>query len=167
MSNNSTLPRFLTAYGARKQNNTPTGKRLELTYGYKVNKKGQKELVINGETDVYEKIQSYLEDTKIETVLARAAAGDGTVFRPDGMYGDFTSAPKNLLEAQQMMQDLQNLWGNIPNEIKKEYGFSVENFVAEAGSEKWLESMGYKQKNQEPKITETKTESKGEKTDES
>lgn len=164
-----TLPKFLTAYGERKKTITPSGKEIENTYGYKINKAGQKVLAITGTTNVYEKIQENLEETKIENILARAAAGDNTVFRPEGIYGDMTTAPSNLIEAREMMQELENTWNSLPNEIKNKYDNDVEVFIGASGSKTWLEDMGLLKTSDEStqKVTENKATEKGEAKDES
>lgn len=137
-----TLPEFLTAYGSRKNCYSPHGEIMEKTYGYVINKHGQKVLEVTGETNVYAKIQEYAEETKIENILARVAAGDNTVFRPDGMYEDITEAPKNLIEARKMMQKLEDTWTGLPQNIREKYDNDVEKFIGAAGNETWLKDMG-------------------------
>lgn len=154
---------FLTAYGERKKVTTPTGEKFEHEYGYEINKNGQKILTITGETNVYEKIQEQLEETKIENVLQRVVAGDTTVLRPDGIYQDITEMPNNLIEARRMMQSLENTWNTLPNEIKQHYDFDLEKFIGHSGSEKWLVDMGIlvPEKAETPTpATETKEETK-------
>lgn len=151
---------FLTAYGERKSVTTPTGDKFENEYGYEINKNGQKILTITGETNVYEKIQEQLEETKIENVLQRVVAGDTTVLRPDGIYQDITEMPNNLIEARRMMQSLENTWNTLPNEIKQHYDFDLEKFIGQSGSEKWLVDMGILVPETPTPVTETKEETK-------
>lgn len=134
--------RFKTAYGERETTFITSGSRYQDTYGYEINKYGQKELVKTGETDLYALIQESLEETKIENILKRVAMGDDTVMRPDGIYADLTEAPKNLIEARQQMQQLENLWNSLPIDTKRKYNMSVEDFIAKSGTEGWLVDMG-------------------------
>ena len=157
-------PIFKTAYGEREHYFIPTGNGIEPVYGYEINKYGQKELVQIGETNLYEKIQESLEETKIENILKRVVAGDTTILRPDGIYADISEAPKNLIEARQQIQKLENLWKDLPIDTKREYGMSIENFVNESGSEKWLKSMGLLKEDQ---IAEAETSKKASKNAES
>lgn len=155
---------FKTAYGKREDIYiSDPGSQIEDIYGYEINKYGQKELVKTGEVNVYEKIQEYLEETKIENILQRVAMGDNTVMRPEGIYADLTEAPKNLIEARQQMQNLENLWNSLDNDIKRKYDFSVEKFIGASGSEDWLIDMGLIEKsNQEVSKEETNSkESEG------
>lgn len=138
----ATKERFRTAYGDRIRGIIPEGTRTENIYEYRVDSYGRKVLEKSGERNIWEEIQASLEETKIENILARAAAGDGSVFRADGIYLDCTAMPTNLIEARQQIQNLENLWAKIPNEIKNKYNNSVEDFISASGSKQWLDDMG-------------------------
>lgn len=133
---------FKTAYGERERSYfSPTGNGMEDIWEYEINKYGQKVLVKTGEYSLYDQIQESLEETKIENILARVAAGDNSMMRPDGIYGDVTTAPKNLIEARQQMQKLENLWNGLDNEIKKKYDYDLDKFIGSSGSDEWLTDM--------------------------
>lgn len=149
--------RFRSAYGDREVTFVPSGSRYQDTYGYEINKYGQKELVKTGETDLYALIQESLEETKIENILKRVAMGDDTVMRPDGIYTDISETPKNLIEAMQQIQHLENVWNGLPIDTKRKYNMSVEDFIAKSGTQTWLEDMGLLSK-AEPIAAPTKTE---------
>lgn len=149
--------RFKTAYGERETSYITSGSRYQDTYGYEINKYGIKELVKTGETDLYALIQESLEETKIENILKRVAMGDDTVIRPDGIYADTTEAPKNLIEARQQIQHLENVWNGLPIDTKRKYNMSVEDFIAKSGTEGWLVDMGLLTK-ADPATAQTKTE---------
>lgn len=133
---------FKMPYEQHKGEPTPAGTKMENEYSYVINSKGQKVLEKTGETNRWEKIQEEYEDTKIENILAKAAVGDMTHFRPEGIYADISEAPKSLIEARQQMQKLENLWANVPQEIKNNYNNDVEEFIAASGTDRWLEDMG-------------------------
>ena len=150
--------RFKTAYGDRDKVYVPSGSRYQDTYGYEIDKFGQKVLVKTGETDLYAMIQESLEETKIENILKRVAIGDTSVMRPDGIYADISESPKSLIEARQQMQQLENLWNGLPIDTKRKYNMSVEDFIAKSGSESWLIDMGLLKKEdtiETPKAAET------------
>lgn len=157
---------FKTPYGERKRVFVSSGNRYQNEYSYTKNKKGSTILEKTGETDLYEKIQESLEDTKIENIIRRVTAGDDSMLRPNGIYADCTELPSNLIESQKAIMDLENVWAKLPIRTKEEYNFDKGQFVAEAGSEKWLKSMGYKAETNEMPIEtikqETTTETKGE-----
>lgn len=149
------------AYGVHPNETTPTGNPTRKTYGYTIDKWGRKKLESTGEEDTQEKIQSYYEDTKIENMLAKAANGDTTVFRPNGMYGDMTIMPTNLIEAMEMTHRLEDLWDNLPKETKKKYK-NIEEFVTASGTEEWAEDVGMKEKAAPTPEIKTKTTTEGE-----
>lgn len=146
-----TLP-FRTAYSGQVRHKTEPGRRMQNEYGYVIDKFGRKVLVKTGETDQYETIQEALEDTKIENILQRASIGDMSVFRPDGIYEDLTQLPTNLIEARRAMQNLENLWQEVPQEVKNKYNNNLEEFIGASGSDGWLRDMGLIK---EPTITPT------------
>lgn len=133
---------FITPYGEHPSEPSEAGRKMQDEYGYEINKKGQKVLVKTGETNLWQKIQDELESTKIENILAQAAVGDMTHFRPDGIYADVADMPKTLVEAQQQIHALETMWEGIPNDIKEKYNHDVGEFVAKAGSDEWLTDMG-------------------------
>lgn len=145
---------FKTAYGEHERSFIPSGDGMEDIWEYEINNYGQKILVCTGQYSLYEKIQESLEETKIENILRRVAAGDNTMMRPDGIYGDITNMPNNLIEARQSMQKLENLWNGLDNEIKKKYDYDVDKFIGASGSETWLLDMGLIEKKTE-KVAET------------
>lgn len=133
---------FRTAYSGQVRHNTNPGRAMQNEYGYVIDKFGRKILIKTGETNQYETIQEALEETKIENILQRASIGDMSVFRPDGIYEDLTQLPTNLIEARRAMQNLENLWETIPQEIKNKYNNNLEEFIGASGSDGWLRDMG-------------------------
>lgn len=135
---------FITAYAKERRCTTPSpsGSELETTYGYEIDKKGMKVLKPNGTKNVYEKIQEYLEDSKIENVIQRVIAGDTSVLRPDAIYQDITNMPKNMIDAMNQIKALEKTYNDLPKEIKDKYQ-TIEDFVQASGTEAWMRDMGY------------------------
>lgn len=133
---------FKTAFTGHERASTPVGSRYQSEFGYEIDKYGRKVLVKTGETDLYAKIQESLEETKIENIINRCIAGDTSVLRPDGVYMDLTEQPNSLLEAMQQIQNLENIWNGLSNEIKEKYNYDLGQYVAAAGSEDWQKDMG-------------------------
>ena len=164
----STKPLFKTPYGERERNHVPSGDGIMENYAYEIDKFGRKVLVKTGETNLYEKIQENLEETKIENILKRSSIGDMTDFRPDGIYADLSNMPNNMIEARQAIQKMENMWATLPNEVKEKYNYDVGEFVAASGSEKWLRDLGLlaNKETTEETITESNENVKEEKADE-
>lgn len=135
---------FIAAYAKERRSDapSPSGSEIETTYGYEVDKKGMKVLKPNGTKNVYEKIQEYLEETKIENVIQRVIAGDTSVLRPDAIYQDITNMPTNMIDAMNQVKALEKTYNELPKEIKDKYQ-TIEEFVQASGTEKWMKDMGY------------------------
>lgn len=133
---------FRTAYSKHERYYVPNGTTTVKTYEHHINKYGAKKLEETGEENIYDKIQSYAEETKIENLINRVISGDISVLRPDGQFIDCTKMPKNMAEAQAMIQDMHNVWNGLPIDIRAKYNHSVEEFVAKSGQKSWLEDMG-------------------------
>lgn len=135
---------FITAYSEERRNKkkTPGGAETEPTYSYEVDKKGLKVLKQTGTKNVYEAIQEYLEETKIENVIQRVVAGDTSVLRPDAIYQDITNMPTNMIEAMNQIKNLEDTYNGLSDELKNKYQ-TIEDFVQASGTENWMKDMGY------------------------
>lgn len=155
---------IISAYSTERRNTstTPTGTELETTYGYDIDKKGLKVLKENGTKNVYEKIQEYLEETKIENVIQKVVAGDTSILRPDAIYEDISEYPHSLMDAMNQIKALENTYDGLSQELKEKYP-TIQEFVMKSGSATWMEDMGYIQRVPQ----ETTTEKKGEEVNES
>lgn len=115
-------------------------------------KTGKKELVKVGKTNIYKKIQANLEETQIYNILDKFNAGNPEIVerlqRIDGVFGDFTNAPKSLAEAQQKIIDAHNEFLKLPSDVRKEFNNSTTEFLAglENGKiEEVLKKFGHKE----------------------
>lgn len=119
----------------------PSGDRYSQTYVMTI-KDGKKQLVEDGLNDDYEMIQSYLEETKIETIMRRLSMGDMSVLnRKEGTYADMRNVPKTLAEAHAMITQIESEFERLPVAIKQQFGFSPAQYVADYGSDKWAAAM--------------------------
>ena len=61
-----------------------------------------------------------------------------------GTYTDITNAPSSLAEAQQIVIRMKQEWDKLPKDVRKEFDYNVEKYIAEFGSEEWAEKTGVK-----------------------
>lgn len=109
----------------------PSGEQIVPTYGLKINKDGKQELVKNGQTNVYEKIQASREASLIYNVIERYQNGDiEALNQMQGQFGDFTEMPENLAEAQQMIINAEEAFNKMPTEFRKEFNHNPMEFMA-------------------------------------
>lgn len=103
---------------------------------------GHKKLVKTGETNVYDKIQSFKDETLIYNILDRFSAGDiNAINKVKGNYGDFTEMPKTLMEAQNKLIQAERTFNELPTEVRAEFNHSYEQFIAAAANGKAEEKI--------------------------
>lgn len=123
---------------------TPTGSKEATTYQTQIDENGHKVTVPIGKTNIYDRIQSSLEETKIENIIKRFTEGDISAFRQgEPLYADMTEAPKTLMEAQNMIIRITDEFNNLPVEVRAKFDHSPEKYVALYGGEVWAEAVGY------------------------
>lgn len=147
---------FSTLLKRKERHFTEPGSKEANDYTITIDKKGHKILKLTGTHDIYESIQSYAEECKIENILARAAAGDEDILNQrQGFYADITDTPRNLAEAQKAILKLKQGFDELPAEIREKFDNSAEAFVNSFGSEEWAKNMGYNKEIETEKVTFT------------
>lgn len=139
---------------------TEAGESVRRTYLWERNEKGEKVLRLDQTIDQQAEIDSYLEETKIENIIRRASI-DPTIaerIAPDlgGGIQDFTETPHTLAELQNIMIRAEQIWDEVPKEIKIKFDNDVDNFIASFGTVEWAKNLGiYQEKQTEAEVTET------------
>lgn len=138
---------------------TEAGESVRRTYLWERNEKGEKELKLDQIIDQQAEIDSYLEETKIENIIRRASIDPNIAERiaPDlgGGIQDFTEAPHTLAELQNIMIRAEQIWGEVPKEIKLKFDNNVDKFITSFGTVEWAKNLGiYKEKEPGAKTTE-------------
>lgn len=139
---------------------TEAGESVRRTYLWERNEKGEKVLRLDQTIDQQAEIDSYLEETKLENIIRRASIDPDIAARiaPDigGGIQDFTEAPQNLAELQNIMIRAEQIWDEVPKEIKLKFDNDVDKFIASFGSVEWAKNLGiYQKKEAEPEATKT------------
>lgn len=139
---------------------TEAGETMRRTYLWEINEKGEKVLTLDQIIDQQAEIDSYLEETKLENIIRRASIDPDLAARliPDigGGLQDTTEMPENLMELQNIMLRAEQIWDEIPKEIKLKFDNDVDKFVASFGTVDWAKNLGIYQEEQheEPKEEE-------------
>lgn len=137
---------------------TEAGESVRRTYLWERNEKGEKVLRLDQTIDQQAEIDSYLEETKLENIIRRASIDPDIAARikPDigGGIQDFTEAPQNLAELQSIMMRAEQIWNEVPKEIKLKFNNDVDEFIASFGSVEWAKNLGiYQEEKAEPETT--------------
>lgn len=107
-----------------------------------INKNGSLELVKVGQRNVYEEIQTHLEETKIENILHALAMGDLSVLQQrEATYCDATTMPKTLMEAQNIVIKAKQEFSEMPLEVRKLFNNSAEEYVSQMGTKEFLDKL--------------------------
>ena len=166
-------------YKDREKIFTEPGNRVVPVYSKVADKNGVVSLQITGEKDLYAEIQSHAESADITNIMQRyEIEGDPSILnQKTGVYIDTTEMPKTFAEVQGIIIAETNRFNQLPLEIRQQFNFSVEEYVASIGTEKYNqfienlnkeESKKEESKKEESKKEESKKEeSKGESTNES
>nr|DAW89924.1 MAG TPA: Scaffold protein [Microviridae sp.] len=139
---------------------TEAGETVRRTYLWELNEKGEKVLTLDQVIDQQAEIDSYLEETKLENIIRRASIDPDLAARlvPDIGNGlqDATEMPENLMQLQNIMLRAEQIWDEIPKEIKLKFDNDVDKFVASFGTIDWAKNLGIYQEKQpeEPKKEE-------------
>jgi hypothetical protein len=146
---------------------TEAGETVRRTYLWERNEKGEKVLRLDQTIDQQAEIDSYLEETKLENIIRRASIDPDIAARikPDigGGIQDFTEAPQNLAEIQNIMMRAEQIWDEVPKDIKLKFDNDVDKFIASFGTVEWAKNLGIYQEKKaktETAKTEEATEAK-------
>ena len=138
---------------------TEAGESVRRTYLWERNEEGEKVLRLDQVIDQQAEIDSYLEETKIENIIRRASIDPNIAARiaPDlgGGIEDFTEMPHTLAELQNIMIRAEQIWDEVPKEIKLNFDNDVDKFITSFGTVEWAKNLGiYQEKQTEEKATE-------------
>lgn len=147
---------------------TEAGEDKRRTYLWERNEKGEKVLKLDQIIDQQAEIDSYLDETKIENIIRRASIDPNIAERikPDigGGLQDFTETPHTLAELQNVMIRAEQIWDEVPKEIKLKFDNDVDKFIASFGTIEWAKNLGiYKEEQTEAKPAEVVEETEAKK----
>lgn len=118
------------------------GDRYRAVYTPDVQKDGQIDLVQTGVEDLQQYIDSFKDSCDVSLMVQRYLAGDETALRNGNpVFMDLLGAPKSLAEAYALNFRAEAAFGNLPAEIKDQFGNNYCQFLSEAGSDKWYAAL--------------------------
>ena len=78
-------------------------------------------------------------------LLRRFDAGDPTALAAvQGRYMDVSGLPTSLAEMQALVMSARDGFDQLPIDVRRAYDFDASQFVADYGSEHWVDVMGLK-----------------------
>ena len=143
---------------------TEAGEGVRRTYLWERNEEGERVLKLDQIIDQQAEIDSYLEETKIENIIRRASIDPDIAERiaPNlgGGIQDFTEAPHTLAELQNIMIRAEQIWDEVPKEIKLKFDNDVDKFITSFGSVEWAKNLGILEEKPEVEPNAEKKEAK-------
>lgn len=143
----------------------PSGEGIALTYMLNIDDDGCECLVCTGQTDLYAEIQSYREGCDLAMLLRNidptALNSMVSSFSADDLVNsgivDYATMPTTLGGMFNLVQKGENMFNGLPEEIRKEFNYSVKNFVSQFGTQAFndiLAKYATPQAQTEPKVDE-------------
>ena len=121
---------------------TEPGSPVHILYSSKVLKNGIIELTESGKEDIQEFIDSQRDSCDMAFILHQLAIGNESVLHQKApMYGDFTTAPSTLAEAEQMLIDGENAFYQLPLDVRQQFDNDFRQWLYTAGNAEWIQKM--------------------------
>lgn len=124
------MPTFQTEFDRNERVPTCSGTCFCRVYQEALDKNGKSYLMEVGKTNVYEKIQASLEETKTYNILEKfAQTGDAAILqRRECIFGDFTNIPKTPLEFQEMIMKAAAAFESLDKDVRAAFNNDVGEF---------------------------------------
>lgn len=123
---------FTTMFKHHPRKGENFSKRLIPSYKVNINKKtGERELVVDKEIDVYEKIQEYRDEVQISNILKRYDLDMLKQLKDDEQQLiDLTNMPENLMETMAVIDSAKYAWERQSKELKAKFDNDFNKFIA-------------------------------------
>lgn len=125
---------------------TPSGEKIEMRCREVLHENGERELIEDVPHNIYEFIQASKDECDIKKIIEKSITDPNILNQVAGSYMDVTLCPKTLAEAQSVVLKLKNEYETLPTDVKRQFDNNYEKYVAEYGSEQWLEKTGIAEK---------------------
>lgn len=136
--------KFRTQYSDRTPVYQEPGNPVKLIYSPRYTDDGVLDLVVTGQENLYDYIQSHKESTDIHVLLTRFANGEEDVLsRMQGFYADVTSMPKTYAEVLNAVIVGEETFSRLPVEVKQRFDNSFAVWMAAMDSPDFASRMGY------------------------
>lgn len=114
----------------------------ELFRGKLDEKTGMIELIPDGKKNLYQEIQSWKDSCDINKIVERYASGEIDILNQvQGVYGDYSTSPKDLAEAYRINIELESQFNKLPVSVKEKFDNNYYVWLSSAGTKDFLEKM--------------------------
>lgn len=121
---------------------TVAGSGIKVNYSPVFDEHGIMSLEESGKDDFYAYIQSFKDQCDINKIYERFCQGDSSALsQVQGMYADFSDAPKTYSGWINLYNDLEGKFSSLPLDVREKFGFSYERWLSGIGTSEWLSAM--------------------------
>lgn len=122
----------------RVKNCSCIGTREHTLFAVETKSNGEIVLSPKGKKDLYAEIQSHRDSVDIHILMKRFEAGDMSALNQSpGFYIDCSNMPRNLADVLKIINNARAEFDSLPLKIREEYGYDVNKFIADIGSNHW------------------------------
>lgn len=102
---------------------------------------GKRKVIVSGQYNLYDKIQSYRDNCDLHTILERyKRTGDETLLmRRQAVFADVTEMPKTYADVLKLSMASQGLFDALTAEQKLKFNNNPDEFLASFGTPKFDE----------------------------
>lgn len=119
----------------RPDHYTPEGSEIHINYGWTY-EDGELVFVEKDKVPLYAQIQAERDMCELSSILARYENGDDTALnKVNGMYLDIVDMPTNYAELYTAVSKANDIFYNMPTEIKEKYDNNAAMFWKNYGSD--------------------------------
>lgn len=136
---------FKTQYDGHARVYQHPGNPIKDVYAPRYDDNGVLDLVVTGQENLYDFIQSHKESTDIHVILERFASGETDVLSQiQGFYADASDMPKTYAEVLNAVIAGEQAFDRLPVEVKQQFGNSFSVWLAAMDQPDFAERMGFK-----------------------
>lgn len=152
---------FRTKYDKREIVYSHHGNEIEEIIDRVITKDGKEEFQVVDKVYVPDKIQSYFESTDLNLIIQRFMDGDiSALQRRSAAYFDAVGMPSTLAEAYAVAENGRTNFDRLPLSVRESYNFDFGQYLADIGSDHYLDVMTKAFGTNVPKAEDKKEEKK-------
>lgn len=134
---------FPTQYNRTARPTANSGSSIHVLLSPAIDDNGILHLKETGTENLYDYIQSHRDSVDIHKILQRFEEGDTSALsKIQGQFGDFSDYPRSYAELLNKVLEGEQTFNQLPLDVREQFGFSYERWLASAGSDSWLSAMG-------------------------
>lgn len=125
---------FPTQYEHPKSEYSVPGNRYQITYHMEIDENGVEDLKPDGQTDLYQEIQSHESSVDLELILERYRNGDvNALERAQAMYADISDVPIDMRDLLNLNIRAREYFETLDPEYKQIYGNDYTKYIMQPG----------------------------------